>query len=61
MSRCSTPARAGSTVTFVERNVGDVLIAWENEAFLSINEFGKENSRLSSRRLHPGGAAGRGG
>jgi sulfate/thiosulfate-binding protein len=32
----------GSTVTFVERNVGDVLIAWENEAFLSINEFGKE-------------------
>jgi sulfate transport system substrate-binding protein len=32
----------GSTVTFVERNVGDVLIAWENEAFLSINEFGKD-------------------
>src|SRR2546425_11458374 len=28
----------GSTVTFVERNVGDVLVAWENEAFLSINE-----------------------
>jgi sulfate transport system substrate-binding protein len=32
----------GSTVTFVERNVGDVLVAWENEAFLSINEFGKD-------------------
>jgi sulfate transport system substrate-binding protein len=32
----------GSTVTFVERNVGDVLIAWENEAFLSIAEFGKD-------------------
>jgi sulfate transport system substrate-binding protein len=32
----------GSTVTFVERNVGDVLIAWENEAFLSITEFGKD-------------------
>jgi sulfate transport system substrate-binding protein len=32
----------GSTVTFVQRNVGDVLIAWENEAFLSINEFGKD-------------------
>jgi sulfate transport system substrate-binding protein len=32
----------GSTVSFVERNVGDVLIAWENEAFLSINEFGKD-------------------
>ncbi len=32
----------GATVTFVERNVGDVLIAWENEAFLSIKEFGKD-------------------
>ncbi|HEY7229368.1 MAG TPA: sulfate ABC transporter substrate-binding protein [Pseudolabrys sp.] len=30
----------GSTVTFAERNVGDVLIAWENEAFLSLKEFG---------------------
>ncbi len=36
-----TGARA-STVTFVERNVGDVLIAWENEAFLALNEFGKD-------------------
>src|ERR1700751_979101 len=32
----------GATVTFVERNVGDVLIAWENEAFLSLAEFGKD-------------------
>jgi sulfate transport system substrate-binding protein len=32
----------GSTVTFVERNVGDVLITWENEAFLALNEFGKD-------------------
>jgi sulfate transport system substrate-binding protein len=32
----------GSTVSFAERNVGDVLIAWENEAFLSLNEFGKD-------------------
>jgi sulfate/thiosulfate transport system substrate-binding protein len=31
----------GSTVTFVERGVGDVLVAWENEAFLAINELGK--------------------
>ena len=30
----------GSTVTFVERNIGDVLIAWENEALLSLKEFG---------------------
>jgi len=32
----------GSTVTFVERGVGDVLLAWENEAFLAINELGKD-------------------
>lgn len=32
----------GSTTTFVERGIGDVLIAWENEAFLAIDEFGKD-------------------
>jgi sulfate/thiosulfate transport system substrate-binding protein len=31
----------GSTVTFVEREIGDVLIAWENEAFLSAKELGQ--------------------
>src|SRR3977135_2049139 len=36
----------GSSVTFVERNVVDVLIAWENEAFLSINEFGKDKLEI---------------
>ncbi len=36
----------GSTVTFVERNVGDVLIAWENEAFLSIKEFGRDKVEI---------------
>jgi sulfate transport system substrate-binding protein len=30
----------GATTTFVERNVGDVLLAWENEAFLALKEFG---------------------
>ncbi|HEV7801696.1 MAG TPA: sulfate ABC transporter substrate-binding protein, partial [Burkholderiales bacterium] len=30
----------GSTTTFVERNQGDVLLAWENEAFLALKEFG---------------------
>ena len=30
----------GATVTFVERGIGDVLIAWENEALLSLKEFG---------------------
>lgn len=32
----------GATTTFVERGIGDVLIAWENEAYLSINELGKD-------------------
>ena len=32
----------GATTTFVERGIGDVLLAWENEAFLSINELGKD-------------------
>lgn len=30
----------GSTMTFVQHGVGDVLLAWENEAFLSVNELG---------------------
>jgi sulfate transport system substrate-binding protein len=32
----------GSTITFVERGVGDVLLAWENEAFLAVNELGPD-------------------
>jgi sulfate/thiosulfate transport system substrate-binding protein len=31
----------GSTTTFVERGLGDVEIAWENDAFLAVNELGK--------------------
>ncbi len=34
-------ARA-STITFVQRNIGDVLLAWESEAFLAQNELGKD-------------------
>ncbi|MBI5177961.1 MAG: sulfate ABC transporter substrate-binding protein [Nitrospinae bacterium] len=30
----------GSTTTFTKRGIGDVLLAWENEAFLAINELG---------------------
>jgi sulfate transport system substrate-binding protein len=30
----------GSTTTFVQRGIGDVLLAWENEAFLAIEELG---------------------
>lgn len=31
----------GSTTTFVQRGIGDVLLAWENEAFLAIKELGR--------------------
>jgi len=30
----------GSTTTFVEREIGDVLLAWENEAYLALKEYG---------------------
>jgi sulfate/thiosulfate transport system substrate-binding protein len=30
----------GSTTTFVQRGIGDVLLAWENEAFLAVKELG---------------------
>lgn len=32
----------GATNTFVQRGMGDVLLAWENEAFLAINELGPD-------------------
>ena len=32
----------GATLTFTQRGIGDVLIAWENEAFLAVNEFGAD-------------------
>ncbi len=32
----------GSTTTFAQRGLGDVLIAWENEAFLALNELGPD-------------------
>lgn len=36
----------GSTTTFVEKEIGDVLIAWENEAFLAINELGEDKFEI---------------
>lgn len=36
----------GSTTTFVERGVGDVLISWENEAFLAIKEYGADKFQI---------------
>jgi len=32
----------GSTTTFAQRGIGDVLLSWENEAFLAINELGPD-------------------
>ena len=36
----------GSTTTFVQRGQGDVLLAWENEAFLAVNELGKDKFEI---------------
>jgi sulfate/thiosulfate transport system substrate-binding protein len=36
----------GSTTTFVERGIGDVLIAWENEAFLAVKELGPDKLEI---------------
>ena len=33
----------GSTTTFVQRRIGDVFLSWENEAFLALNELGRDN------------------
>lgn len=32
----------GATVTFVQRGIGDVLVAWENEAYLAVNQLGPD-------------------
>jgi sulfate/thiosulfate transport system substrate-binding protein len=36
----------GSAVTFAERGIGDVLIAWENEAFLALQQFGPDKFEI---------------
>ena len=36
----------GSTITFVERGIGDVLVAWENEALLSLAELGRDKFEI---------------
>jgi sulfate transport system substrate-binding protein len=36
----------GSTTTFVQRGIGDVLISWENEAFLALKEFGADQFEI---------------
>ncbi len=41
----------GSTTTFIEREIGDVLIAWENEAYLAVNELGKDKYEIVTPSL----------
>jgi len=41
----------GATTTFVERKIGDVLIAWENEAYLSRNELGEDEFEIITPSL----------
>ncbi|WP_457799006.1 sulfate ABC transporter substrate-binding protein [Methylocystis sp. S23] len=41
----------GSTITFAQRNLGDVLIAWENEAFLALKEFGADKFEIVAPKL----------
>jgi len=36
----------GSTTTFAERGIGDVLLSWENEAYLALNQFGKDKFEI---------------
>ena len=36
----------GSTTTFVQRGIGDVLLAWENEAYLALKEFGADKFEI---------------
>ena len=42
MSPFSIPERAAPPITFVERGIGDVLLAWENEAYLAVKELGPD-------------------
>lgn len=45
VSVLDTGAR-GSMTTFAQRGIGDVLIAWENEAYLGVEEFGAEHLEI---------------
>jgi sulfate/thiosulfate transport system substrate-binding protein len=41
----------GATTTFVQRGIGDVLVAWENEAILALKEIGKGGFELVAPTL----------
>ncbi|MFN7038079.1 MAG: sulfate ABC transporter substrate-binding protein [Alphaproteobacteria bacterium] len=36
----------GSSISFIQRDIGDVLISWENEALLALEQFGKDNFEI---------------
>jgi sulfate transport system substrate-binding protein len=36
----------GSTTTFVDRNIGDVLLSWENEAYLALDQLGRDKFEI---------------
>ena len=41
----------GATVTFVERGIGDVLLAWENEAYLAVRQLGPDKLEIIAPSL----------
>ncbi len=41
----------GSTITFVNNDIGDVLLAWENEAFLALKELGGDKFEIVAPSL----------
>jgi sulfate/thiosulfate transport system substrate-binding protein len=41
----------GATTTFVQRGIGDVLVSWENEAFLAVKEFGADKFEIVTPSL----------
>ena len=41
----------GATTTFTQRGVGDVLVTWENEAYLVLNELGKDEYEIVTQSI----------
>ena len=46
MCRYWIPVPRGATTTFVQRQIGDVLLTWENEAYLAVNELGADKVEI---------------
>lgn len=36
----------GATTTFIQREIGDVLVGWENEAYLALKEYGADKFEI---------------